>query len=57
MYQYFPTHQKEMPNYPEISLSNPYLMSRTDDTIIDAHSYGIEVMTFAIIQLANSNEH
>ena len=57
MYQYFPSHQKEMPNYPEISLSNPYLMSRTDDTIIDAHSYGIEVMTFAIIQLANSNEH
>jgi hypothetical protein len=32
-----------MPDYPEISLTNPYLMSRTDDTIIDAHNYGMEV--------------
>ena len=37
-----------MPNYPEITLNNPYLMSRTDDSIIDAHHYGMEVRYYAI---------
>ena len=41
--QYLPSYQKEMPNYPKISLTNPYLMSRVDEVIIDAHNYGVEV--------------
>ena len=32
-----------MPNYPDVSRDNPYLMSRSDGSIIDAKSYGMEV--------------
>ena len=37
--QYLPLYQREMPNYPDISLDNSYLISRTDGSIVDAKEY------------------
>ena len=37
--QYLPTDLKAMPNFPDIGQDNPYLMSCSDGSIIDAMSY------------------
>ena len=37
--QYLPTDLKAMPNFPDIGKDNPYLMSCSDGSIIDAMSY------------------
>ena len=41
--QYLPPHLKHLPNFPDISRGNPYLMSRTDSSVIDANNYRMEV--------------
>ena len=39
MSQYLPTELREMPGFPDIARDNPYLMSRTDGSVIDAKPY------------------
>ena len=41
--QYLPPHLTHMPNFPNITQGNPYLMTRTDSSIIDASCYKMEV--------------
>ena len=33
-----------MPNFPDISDGNPFLMARMDEAVIDAFEYGTEVL-------------
>ena len=37
--QYLPTDLRAMPNFPDIGKDNPYLMSRSDNSVIDAMPY------------------
>ena len=50
-WQYLPTDLQDMPHFPDISKDNPYLMSHSDGSVIDAKEYAIEVniTVFAVI--------
>ena len=37
--QYLPTDLRAMPHFPDIGKANPYLMSRSDNSVIDAMPY------------------
>lgn len=44
--QYLPTDLQDMPHFPDISKENPYLMSHSDGSVIDAKEYATEVCVF-----------
>ena len=47
--QYLPTDLQDMPHFPDISRENPYLMSHSDGSVIDAKEYATEVCVFVHI--------
>ena len=51
--QYSPEHLEEMPNYPEVTYKNPYLMARRDQSIVDAQEYTTEVRNAKLWQVSS----